>query len=43
MHTNGYKGEGGGGSDHDKNTYFVHRFFENATISEPYHHDLKKD
>ena len=29
MHTNAYKG-GGGGSVHDQNTHFVRRFIENA-------------
>ena len=33
MHTNAYKGGGGGGSDHDQNTHFVRRFIENATLT----------
>ena len=33
MHTNVYKGEGGG---YDQNTHFVCRFIENATISQPF-------
>ena len=32
MHTNAYKG-GGGGLNMTKNTHFVRRFMENATIS----------
>ena len=36
MHTNAYKGGGGGGSDHDQNMHFVCRFMENATISKPF-------
>ena len=35
MHTNAYKG-GGGGLNMTKNTHFVRRFIENATISETF-------
>ena len=33
MHTIAYKGGGGGGLNMTKNTHFVCRFIENATIS----------
>ena len=35
MHTNAYKG-GGGGLNMTKNTHFVRKFIENATISETF-------
>ena len=35
MHTNAYKG-GGGGLNMIKNTHFVRRFIENATISDTF-------
>ena len=36
MHTNAYKGGGGGGLIMNTNTHFVCRLIENATISEPF-------
>ena len=32
MHTNAYKGGGGGGLNMTKNTHFVRRFIRNATF-----------
>ena len=34
MHTNAYKGGGGGCLNMTKNTHLIHRFIENATVSE---------
>ena len=36
MHSNAYKGGGGGGLKMTKNTHFVRRFVENVTISETF-------
>ena len=35
MHTNAYKG-GGGGLNMTKSTHFVRRYIENATVSETF-------